>query len=171
MLALVYRNTFYSKPEPVAETVTYSFETVNGEGEDKTVSVTTYEAAGSSAYNRRELLVNFSQVAKWLGTAQVGDVYSMRYVLNGENDSQNVVFHNSSQNAFVNGTPVVMKCPARFDWGEVWVPLSFVRDYMEGIEIAADADSVTLKRGESELSFALSPANPIFPAEQPEEDD
>ncbi len=168
--AIIYRNTFFSVTEPETKTVVYGFETVTGEGEEQKVSVYKLEADAIYAYDREELLVNFSEISKWLGCAQVGDVYSMRFVLGGETGSENVVFHNSSQNAFVNGAPVVMKSSARFDNGEVWVPVSFVTDYVTGIEIRLSKGEVTLGRNENELALTLRPSDPMTPAEQPEEE-
>ena len=160
VMFLIYRNIFFGVPEPVAEEVTYNLCDYNEEG-DKTVSVT-FVSAGVNAYDKDDLLISFSEISAWLDCAQVGDIYSMRYVLTDENgNTENVVFHNNSHNAFINGTPVVMDCHARFDWGEVWVPLSFVSDYVTGIEITADTETVTLTRSGEDISFVLRPTSPI----------
>ncbi len=169
VMLLIYRNMFYSNIEPPTKEVDYTFLTVEGEGDEaKTVSrKLTFDAA--SAYSRGELLVSFSEVSKWLGTAQVGDVYSMRFVL-GEGNSDDVVFHNSSRNAFINGAPVVMRSVARFDNGEVWVPVSFITDYLEGVEVMLSEGAVTFSFTGEDVRFNLRPADPLQPAEQPEEE-
>lgn len=170
IMGMIYRNMFYSTHEPPADKVTYSFVTVEGEGEEATTLTDTLTFDSSYAYSDDELMISFSEVSKWLGTAQIGDVHSMRFVLgNGTDTSEDVVFHYNSQNAFINGAPIVMKAVARFDNGEIWVPLSFVSDYITGIEIVQETESVTLSFTGEEVSFVLRPSEALAPAEQPEE--
>ncbi len=166
ILGLLYRNMFYSETEPEAKKVTYSFAAVSGESDEAKTTVTELTFDSAMAYSGDELLISFSEISKWLGTAQVGDIYSMRFVIG----SENVVFHNSSQNAFVNGAPIVMKCCARFRNGEVWVPLSFVQDYITGIEIVQSEGNISLALNGEELSFVLSSADPLAPVAQPEQE-
>lgn len=158
-----FRFNFYTQPAPPNEEVSYNFVTVTGEGDDAVKTTTSILEEGYSAYDREELLISFSEVSKWLGTAQVGDIYSMRFVLGDDNVSQTVVFHNSSQDAFVNGTPIAMKTRAQFRHGEVWVPVSFINDYITGITITEKKGTVSIELNDEELSFSLSPTDPLTP--------
>ncbi len=162
-LFVYLRFNFYTQPAPPYDEVSYNFITVEGEGDDAVKSTTSFLSEGYSAYYRDELLISFSEVSKWLGTAQVGDIYSMRFVLGSDNESQTVVFHNSSQDAFVNGTPIAMKTRAQFRHGEVWVPVSFINDYITGISITEKKGTVSISLNEEELSFSLSPTDPLDP--------
>ncbi len=170
VMAIAYRNMFYSQIKPPAKKVAYTFITEEGEGDNKNTLKTTMSFSGGVAYEGEELLVSFSELSKWLGCAQVGDVYSMRFIFGeGTERDEDVVFHNSSQNAFVNGAPVVMRSIARFDNGEVWVPLSFVRDYLCGVETVSNNDSVTLSLTGESVSFILRPSHTLTPAQPPED--
>ncbi len=171
VLSGYYFKNFYTKQQPPVEEMKYIFATVSGEGDDAVTVLNESVSVGALAYDRSELLISFSDVSKWLGSAQVGDIYSMRFVIGSEEESQTVVFHNSSQDAFVNGCPIVMKCRAQFRHGEVWVPVSFIKDYITGIEITEKKDSVSLSLSGEELSFILSPSNPITPVPIPEEEE
>ncbi len=166
-----YFFNFHTEQQLPYEKIKYVFTTVSGEGEDAVTTYNEFVSESSLSYDREELLISFSQVSKWLGTAQVGDIYSMRFVLDYGNESQTVVFHNSSQDVFVNGCPIVMKCRAQFRHGEVWVPLSFVKNYINGVEVAEKKDKITLSKNGEELSFTLSPSYPIDPVPLPEEEE
>lgn len=169
IMFIIYRSIFFDTPKPVAEEVTYSLCNYDKDGEKYTAA--TFIGTGNYSYNRETLLISFSEISAWLDCAQVGDIYSMRYIITNEDGtSENVVFHNNSHNAFVNGTPVVMDCEANFDWGEVWVPLSFVSDYLYGVDISATAESVILTRNGDTLSFALRPTAPVANATIAEEE-
>lgn len=173
VLSGYYIKNFYTKQKPLFEEMKYIYATVEGEGEDAVTVLSETVSAGELAYDRNELLISFSDISKWLGSAQVGDIYSMRFVLDSgkENDIHSVVFHNSSQDAFVNGCPIVMKCRAQFRHGEVWVPVSFVKDYITGIDITEKNDTVSLSLNGEKLSFILSPAAPLSPAPIPEDEE
>ena len=163
--------TFHTEQKPPVEEVKYLFATVSGEGDKQTTTYNELISSGALSYDRDQLLISFSEVSKWLGSAQVGDIYSMRFVVGSDKESQTVVFHNASQDAFVNGCPIVMKCRAQFRHGEVWVPVSFIKDYITGIEIKEKKDTVTLSLNGEELSFTLSPSNPIEAVPTPEDEE
>ena len=166
-----YYVNFHTEEKPPVEEVKYLFATVSGEGDKQTTTYNELISSGALSYDRDQLLISFSEVSKWLGSAQVGDIYSMRFVVGSDKESQTVVFHNASQDAFVNGCPIVMKCRAQFRHGEVWVPVSFIKDYITGIEIKEKKDTVTLSLNGEELSFTLSPSNPIEAVPTPEDEE
>lgn len=162
VLGLMYRGKFYAAPE-IGEETTYIFTDVNAKQ-------TVYEASIAEAYTDGRLMVSYSDLAAWLGMAQVGDIYTMRFVFpDAEGGESDVVFHNASHNAFVNGSVAVMEGRTRFDNGEVWVPLSFVQQYMTNLEVTSEGGKVTVARGESEVSFALAQNAPLENCEVPEE--
>lgn len=170
VMGIAYRNIFYSTVKPPVKEVVYTFVTVEGEGEDAKTTFTELKSAYGRAHKDGEMLISFSQVSKWLGTAQVGDVYSMRFIFGeGENTDEDVVFHNGSHNAIVNGTIINMKAPAQFRNGEVWIPLSFITDYMVGIQIEKTEGAATLSLQGEGVSFILRPISPLTPAEPPED--
>ena len=170
VMGIVYRNIFYSDPKPPVKNVTYTFITVEGEGEDAKTNTSSMTCSYGSAYKGEEMLISFSEVSKWLGTAQVGDVYSMRFILGeGTDADEDVVFHNGSHNAIVNGTIITMKASAQFRNGEVWIPLSFILDYMEGIETVKTEEAVSLSLSGEGASFILRPISPLTSAEPPED--
>lgn len=162
VIGLMYRSKFYGVPEDDRKDMTYVLsETV----EEKEVK-TTFEASAQTAYHDGNLMVNFSDVAAWLDMAQVGDIYTMRFVVRGE-DEASVVFHYSSHSAFIGHEIIVMDGRTRFDNGEVWVPLSFVQSYMKGFDVAVEGETVRLSRNGDAVGFGVMSSEPISPCEYP----
>ena len=170
VMGIAYRNIFYSTMKPPVKNVTYKFITVEGEGDEAETLTNEMDFPYTKAYSGDQMLISFSEVSKWLGTAQVGDVYQMRFILGEGTDSdEDVVFHNSSHNAIVNGSIITMKAPAQFRNGEVWIPVSFLTDYLVGVEIIQTPEAATLSLSGEPVSFILRPSQPLTPAEPPED--
>lgn len=166
VLGIVYNNKFYSNVEEAElEAKSYYYY-------DDDEKFTLKEADAFHAHNDGELMISYSDISAWLDMAQVGDIYTMRFVIsNGDGISESVVFHNSSHNAFVNGEIIVMDARTRFENGEVWVPVSFVTEYMTGFSITEKGNTLKLEKNEDKLSFVLGASEPIANLEYPEDDE
>ena len=163
VIGLLYRGKFYGNPEDKRDNVVYTFSKTENEKEE----VQTFEVGAASAYRGEDLMVSCSDIAAWLDMAQVGDIHTMRFVCR-EGDSQSVVFHYNSHNAFIGHEIVVMDCETRFAGGEVWVPLSFVQGCMKGFDVTVEGSSVKITRNADIPGFTLHASEPIAPCEYPE---
>ena len=165
-LGLMYSNKFYSEVEEAElEAKSYYYY-------DDDEKFTLKEADAFHAHNDGEVMISFSDISEWLDMAQVGDIYTMRFVISDENGiAESVVFHNASHNAFVNGEIIVMDARTRFENGEVWVPVSFVKEYMTGFSITENGNTLKIEKNEDKLSFVLGASEPIANLEYPEDDE
>ena len=134
------------------------------------------EAPGQTAYKYNQLYVCFSDISSWLGMAEVGDIHSMRFVFaekaddsTGNGHEENAVFHSSSQTAYVNNSQVILSSPARFIQGRIWVPIDFITDYMDGIDVKISNGKVeiSLSKDADTAQFSVKACAPIAPVPEP----
>lgn len=142
-----YRAVYCSEPGGSGGSVAYSIDDGSG---------TSFEAPTASAWYNGVLYVNFSALYKSFNMAAVGSLDSMRFVVKddsvrdsaGDGGEQYVIFTDSSRSASVNGTAAVMESRCRVIGKDIWVPLSFVENYMDGVDVD--------RRGDDKVVFASS---------------
>ena len=184
-----YRAQFYSANGGISDDVKYSMEAEDG-------SALSFTAPAASAYRHGVMYVDFSTVSQWFGMAEVGSIDSMRYVITSPDDrtsegsgsEEYVIFTNGSADASVNGSAVIMSGACRTAGSHVWVPLSFIENYITGISVEhSSRGSVTFVRdavpgtdkentegtdaeGAASVSLRLKRAAPLALPEMPESD-
>lgn len=184
-----YRAQFHSTNGGSSDDVKYSMEAEDG-------SSLSFTAPAASAYRHGVMYVDFSTVSQWFGMAEVGSIDSMRYVITspdnrtseGSGSEEYVIFTNGSAGASVNGSSVIMSGACRTAGSQVWVPLSFIENYITGISVehssrgsvtfVRDADPDTDKEnaegtdaeGAAAVSLRLKRAAPLPLPEMPESD-
>lgn len=184
-----YRAQFHSTNGGSSDDVKYSMEAEDG-------STLSFTAPAASAYRHGVMYVDFSTVSQWFGMAEVGSIDSMRYVITSPDDrtskgngsEEYVIFTNGSAGASVNGSSVIMSGACRTAGSHVWVPLSFIENYITGISVehssrgsvtfVRDTNSDTEKEnaestdaeGTATVSLRLKRAAPLPLPEMPESD-
>lgn len=134
-----YRSEFYSNVGESGSKVTYSVD--NG----SKVSVT---AGASSAWNSGVMYVNISALYPQMGMAAVGSLDSMRFIIkldgvrdsSGNGSEEYVIFTDGSRTANINGSAVVMESRCRVIGEDIWIPLSFIENYMDGVDVDHTSD-------------------------------
>ncbi len=129
-----YHSEFYSDIGESGDKVTYYVD--NGSG-------TSVTAGASYAWYGGVMYVDFSALYPQFNMAAVGSLDSMRFIikLDGVRDSagvgseQYVIFTDGSRTANINGSAVVMQSRCRVIGEDIWVPLSFIENYMDGIDV------------------------------------
>lgn len=135
-----YRSEFYSTVNDNGSKINYSVDDGSG---------TSYEASASSAWSSGVLYADFSALYKSFNMAQVGSLDSMRFIVKeddvrdsaGNSKEQYIIFTDGSRTATVNGTAVVMESRCRVIGEHIWIPLSFIENYMDGVKVDHTSDS------------------------------
>ena len=146
-----------------------------------------FTAGSGNAYRDGVLYIDFSQFAKALGIASVGSVDSVRFIIpdadaddsSGTGREEYVIFSDGMRSAAVNGTTVMMEGACRTVDVDVWVPFSFVENYVNGLVYEKDKDSVTVRSENEdkdengnilppELTFSLKKSSALAHVEYPE---
>lgn len=138
-----YRSEFYSNVGEGGEKVTYYVQ--NGSG-------TSITAGASTAWNGGVMYVNISALYPQFNMAAVGSLDSMRFIIkvdgvrdsSGDGSEQYVIFTDGSRTANVNGTAVVMEARCRVVGEDIWIPLSFMENYVDGIDIDHTSDDAVI---------------------------
>ena len=125
-----YSNEFNSSPEKRKGKVTVTFENMGS-----------YVTSASLAYRNDVLYVDFTAICAYLDVVSVGSINSMRFICksgesatsSGIGDEEYAIFQNGSCTAIVNGSPLTLEAPCRSIESHIWVPLSFVEGYVDGI--------------------------------------
>ena len=167
-----YRANFYSKNGGRGDNIEYSM--VSGKE-----TLHSFTAGAASAYYHGICYTDFSTVSAWLGLAEVGSIDAMRYVAAdaadhtaaGSGREEYVIFRNGSETAVVNGTSVIMPGACRVVGSHIWIPLSFIENYIYGVSVEKpSAKSVKFSRtpeegskDAAEVSFKLKRANTLTP--------
>lgn len=169
-----YRANFYSKNGGRGDNIEYSM--VSGKE-----TLHSFTAGAASAYYHGICYTDFSTVSAWLGLAEVGSIDAMRYVAAdaadhtaaGSGREEYVIFRNGSETAVVNGTSVIMAGACRVVGSHIWIPLSFIENYIYGVSVEKpSAKSVKFSRtpedgsenaDAAEISFKLKRANTLTP--------
>ncbi len=152
-----------------------------------------YEVKAAKAYRGDVLYVDFSEIARWFGMVSVGSVNSMRFICtdgisetsSGKGGEEYAIFVSSSNTVLINGSSISMESVCRTVDSHIWVPLSFVENYIVGVVCDRGAkgtditfapegvDMESLDKDEKiviKASFKVKAQNSIAPVEYPEEE-
>ena len=125
-----YRAEFYSDTHSRSGKVSYY---MKDEG--------SFEVKASVAYKNDVLYTDFTEISKWFGMVSVGSVNSMRFICtdkvsetsSGAGGEEYAIFTNASTTVLVNGTSISLEAPCRVIDSHIWIPLSFVENYVSGV--------------------------------------
>ena len=156
-----------------------------------------YTVKAAEAYRGDVLYVDFSEISQWLGMVSVGSVNSMRFICidelsetsAGTGGEEYAIFTSGSTNAVVNGVSISLEDVCRTVDSHIWIPLSFVENYMSGVECdrgPSDSDVVFTPEGAGDkdkdedekkdndedekltVSYKIKSQNPLSPIEYPQ---
>ncbi len=176
--AAVFFGFFYNTPDDNKASITY-FESYDGKHTEK------IKVSEDISYLGGVLYVNFTNIANGSDMSVILDSENAKFVLpDGEDNSDSagtgreeyVSFTKDTTECTVCSQPARLAAKAVFEKKNVWVPASFVADYVNGITVEEDKDGgkVYITRdsvGEgdemklAEVSFKLKSAIPPDPAE------
>ncbi len=173
---IVYRAIFYTNPSDSHGKTDYVIF-------DKKLKGVSSDVAyyGGTAY------VNFEYVAEDMKLSRTGDSLTVKFItVDPETENytgESITFRDGSVTVALNWQNITLTSPCRIIGGETWVPLSFITDYMSGIDVKIEKDGakITLSHIEVEdetddkgeavtepSEFALSLAEPVDTAVLPE---
>lgn len=140
-----YRSEFYSETEPKKGKVSF---TLDGIG--------SYTTKAAIAYRGEVLYCDFTEMAQWFGMVSVGSVSSMRFICtegvsetsSGKGGEEYAIFTSGSTTVLINGVSVILEAPCRTVDSHIWIPLSFVENYVSG---------VTCDRGAKGTNIVITP--------------
>ncbi len=116
-----------------------------------------YTLSGKKAYSGGRLMVCLDHVADLCEMIETGSVSERTF--HAEHSEQKITVTDGSAVALLNGSKVDMLTAAVLSDGELYVPVSFIEEYMSGIELEYTDSSVTVNRGEYNAS---TEENPIY---------
>lgn len=114
-----------------------------------------YTLSAKQAYADGELLVSFDDIAAVCEMSETGSVASRTFY--AANSEESIALTENSAVALLNGAKVDMLAAARLYKEELYVPLTFVEEYMTGIAVTREGDTVTVRRGEYNASTEDNP--------------
>lgn len=114
-----------------------------------------YTLSAKQAYADGELLVCFDDIAAVCEMSETGSVASRTFY--AANSEESIALTENSAIALLNGAKVDMLAAARLYKEELYVPLTFVEEYMTGIAVTREGDTVTVRRGEYNASTEDNP--------------
>ena len=125
-----YRAEFYSTQPDRSGKVTYSLDDSR-----------TYVVKAATAYRGEVLYVDFTEIAEWFGMVSVGSINSMRFICtegvsetsSGKGGEEYAIFSSGSTTVLVNGQRICLEAPCRTVGTHIWIPLSFVENYVCGV--------------------------------------
>lgn len=105
------------------------------------------------AYRAGVLYVDYTAAAEYLGMTQIGGADQMRFVIPlaagdsaGSGREEDVIFTAGSDFVLVNGQSVRMEGTAMLDGEHYRVPASFITEYMRGVTVTEEKNSVDVTR-------------------------
>ena len=130
-----YSDTFHSDSSKRRGEISYSMKDVGF-----------YSQKASAAYRGDVLYVDFTEISGWFDMISVGSVGAMRFICrdgisetsSGKGGEEYVIFMNGQSTVIINGQTVILEAPCRNFGSHILVPLSFVENYMRGIEVEKD---------------------------------
>lgn len=122
-----------------------------------TIGENEYTLSGKEAYAGDSLLVCFDDIAAVCEMSETGSVRERTF--HAENSDQKITITEGSSVALLNGSKVDMLAQAVLRDGKLYVPLSFVEEYMTGISLKAEGNTVVISRGEYNSS---TKENPVY---------
>lgn len=92
----------------------------------------------ADVYRGDILMVNFTDVAKMCGYTVSGNSQTQKFHLVTNIANESAEFTSGDSTCKINGASFELSCPCEIENGNVWLPLSFVRDYILGLSVEAD---------------------------------
>ncbi len=125
-----YRAEFYSETDAKKGKVSFVLDGVGS-----------YTTKASTAYRGDVLYCDFTEMAQWFGMVSVGSVNSMRFICtdgisdtsSGKGGEEYAIFTSGSTTVLINGVSVILEAPCRTVDSHIWIPLSFVENYVSGV--------------------------------------
>ncbi len=125
-----YRAEFYSETEAKKGKVSFVLDDERS-----------YTTKASVAYRGDVLYCDFTEMAQWFGMVSVGSVNSMRFICtegisdtsSGKGGEEYAIFTSGSTTVLINGVSVILEAPCRTVDSHIWIPLSFVENYVSGV--------------------------------------
>ncbi len=117
---------FFKTEETPDISISYSVDGVESEFEHADV------------YRGDILMVNFTDIAKMCGYTVSGNSQTQKFHLVTSIANESAEFTSGDSTCKINGASFELSCPCEIENGNVWLPLSFVRDYILGLSIEAD---------------------------------
>ncbi len=102
----------------------------------------------TDVYRDDILMVNFTDIAKMCGYTVSGNSQTQKFHLVTNIANESAEFTSGDSTCKINGASFELPRPCEIENGNVWLPLSFVRDYVLGLSIEADesAGKITVER-------------------------
>ncbi len=122
-----------------------------------TIGESEYTLSGKDAYSSNELLVCFDDIATLCEMTETGSVRERTF--HAENSDEKITITEGSSVALLNGSKVDMLAQAVLRDGKLYVPLSFVKEYMVGVSLSEENNTVVISRGEYNSS---TEENPVY---------
>lgn len=112
----------------------------------------------SQIYSNNELMINFTDVAKMCGCTVTGDTSVQKIFFDNGTATENAEFSNGDVTCKINGAVFELSVPCEICDGQLWLPLSFVQNYVTGlnIEISDNLDRINVSRAEYEPGMSDS---------------
>lgn len=145
-----------------------------------------FTAGKNMAFCSGVMYTNFSELARIFSITSVGSVDSVRFIITNEDSEDSagcgkeeyVIFTDGVRSATVNGTVITMDGKCVTSGTDIWVPFSFVEQYIRGIVSEKDGDTVIISAEKEEedengqimfpeLSFAICNNSPAEHIEYP----
>lgn len=114
------------------------------EGSDKNID--SYSVSKKNAARDGEIYVNFSWIADICRFPVSGDTEKLRYkIVSSDGEVQYMTVYLEGGRVFINENPVNIRTGVRYISGEVYLPMSFVDEYISGIDISFDGENKKVK--------------------------
>ena len=139
VIFIIARCAFYSTPDDDSASMTMTY------GKES------FKVDESVAYRGGELYISFTKLADYLKLTVTGDADSVRYVFasddkSAEGDGEEYAeFFRGDTKAVLSGSEIVLSSQVYFSGDEVFVPASFVKLYMDGLDLEVDTSKHTVK--------------------------
>lgn len=115
-----------------------------------------YKLSGDKAYSQNGyLLVCFDDIAELCGMTVTGTAAGKTFYADGS--EQKIEFNDGDRTARINNSEYDMLTAAVIADGKVYVPVDFVSENMQGIEVVFENSTLTVKRGEYNASTKNDP--------------
>lgn len=124
-----------------------------------------------SVVTNGEMYLNFSEIAKEFSFSVTGDADAWKFIAR-DDYTEYAVFSPDSSEVTINGEKTRLSAPTFVKKQNLYVPMSFISDYMSGLVLTYDekTHTITLKAdtGDSaeEIGFRLKDSSPLDPIQE-----
>jgi D-alanyl-D-alanine carboxypeptidase len=111
-----------------------------------TIGDTSQEYPADKIYSSNELMINFTDIAQLCGYTATGDAKIQKFNLTLRDVSESAEFTAGQTMCTINGAKFELTRVCIIENGELWLPLSFVINYTNGLDIKQSENSVSVAR-------------------------